>query len=217
MAIIGLYGVLYKPCKKVEGVTVGYDGSVKMMGKAIDAGFTPNTPSDNPLYANNALGENDVSAGSGGSLTLTLDRMTLETASELYGTEIKKVTVEVDGETVEGTEIVYKGHETSKAVGTAYIRLSQEDGTRSHEVVFYREAFYTRPTEDAKTMGESIAWQTPSISATVAGMQGDGSEPWHRKARFATQRAALAYIYQLFGETLDSATAASLENELNDQ
>ena len=215
MAIIGLYGVFYKPCKKVDGVTVGYDGSVKMMGKAIDANFTPNTPTDNPLYANNALGENDVSAGSGGALKLTLDRMTLETASDLYGTEIKKVSVEVDGETVEGTEIGYKGLEISKAVGTAYIRLSQEDGERNHEVVFYREANYTRPTEDAKTMGASIEWQTPSISATVAGMQGDGSGFWHRKARFATQRAALAYIYQLFGETLDGATAAAVEDELN--
>ena len=216
MAIIGLYGVFYKPCKKVEGVTVGYDGSIKMMGKAIDANFTPNTPRDNPLYANNALGENDVSAGSGGALKLTLDRMTLETASDLYGTEIKDISIEVDGKTVNGKEITSKGHETSKAVGTAYIMLGQEDGTRSHDVIFYREAFYTRPTEDAKTMGESIEWQTPSISATVAGMQGDGNEPWYRKARFATQRAAIAYIYQLFGETLDSATATAIEDELND-
>lgn len=215
MSIIGLYGVFYKPCKKVNGVTVGYEGSVKMMGKAIDANFTPNTPTDNPLYANNALGENDVSAGSGGALKLTLDRMTLETAADLYGTEATQVSVEVDGETVTGIEIAYKGHETSKAVGSAYIRLSQEDGTRSHEAVFYREANYTRPTEDAKTMGESIEWQTPSISATVAGMQGDGNEPWHRKARFATQRAAIAYIYQLFGETLDGATAAAVEDKLN--
>ncbi len=216
MAIIGLYGVLYKPCKKVDGVCVGYEGSVKMMGKAVEAGFTPTVPSENPLYANNAIAENDASSGSGGNLNLTLDRMTLGTAADLYGTEAKKVTVDVDGENVEGMEISYTGSETSKPVGTAYILLGQEDGVRNHEVIFYREALYTRPTEDAKTMGNSIEWQTPRISAVVAGVQGDGSEPWYRKARFSTQRAAIAYTYKLFGETLDGAAAASIGDELND-
>lgn len=217
MATIGLYGVFYKPCKKVDGVTVGYEGTVKMMGKAVNAGFTPNVPSENALYANNALGESDVSAGSGGSLNLTLDRMTLETAADLYGTEVKPVSVTVDGETATGTEIVYKGTETSKPVGTAYIMLGQEDGVRSHDVVFYREAFYTRPKEDAKTIGKAIEWQTPSISASVTGMQGDGNEPWYRKARFSSQRAAIAYIYSLFGETFDGATVTAVQDELTEQ
>lgn len=215
MAIIGLYGVFYKKCVKVDGVCTGYDGSVKMMGKAIDAGFEPNVPSENPLYANNAVGENDISAGHGGNLDLTLDRMTLETASDLYGTTVQEVNVEVDGETVKGMEISYKGSEVSTPVGTAYILLGQEDGVRNHEVVFYREVTYTRPSEEASTMGDSIEWQTPSISAVVAGMQGDGVDPWYRKARFSTQRAAIAYIYKLFGETLDSASAAALEENLN--
>lgn len=217
MAGIGLYGVFYKPCKKVDGVCVGYEGAVKMMGKAINAGFEPTVPSENPLYANNAVGENDISAGSGGALTLTLDRMTLDTSADLYGTTANKVTVDVDGSPQEGTEITYLGSEVSAPVGTAYILLGQEDGVRNHEVVFYREVTYTRPSEDAATMGESIEWQTPEISGTVAGMQGDGVEPWYRKARFATQRAAIAYIYHLFGETLDGATAASIEDGLNEE
>ena len=217
MAGIGLYGVFYKPCKKVDGVCVGYDGNVKMMGKAIDASFDPNVPSENPLYANNSVGENDISAGSGGTLTLTLDRMTLDTSADLYGTSVKKVSVDVDGTPQEGTEITYLGGEVSAPVGTAYILLGQEDGVRNHEVVFYREVTYTRPAEDASTMGESIEWNTPEISGTVAGMQGDGVEPWYRKARFTTQRAAIVYIYHLFGETLDGAAAAAVEGNLNEE
>lgn len=215
MATIGLYGVFYKKCRKENGVTVGYDGTVKMMGKAIDASFEPNVPSENPLYANNAVGENDISAGHGGNLDLTLDRMTLDTAADLYGTTVEEVSVEVDGVTHKGQEISYKGSEVSAPVGTAYILLGQEDGVRSHEVVFYREATYTRPSEEASTMGDSIEWQTPSISAVVAGMQGDGEEKWYRKARFETQRAAIAYIYQLFGETLDAAAAAAVNASLD--
>lgn len=35
----------------------------------------------------------------------------------------------------------------------------------------------------------------------VAGMQGDGSEPWYRMARFPTQDAAIAYAKQLLSKT----------------
>lgn len=200
MAGIGLYGVFYSKCKKVGGVTTGYEGGVKMMGKAISASFEANTPDENPLYANNSISENDISTGSGGTLTMTLDRMTLETAADLYGTTVQTVSVTVDGKEETGHEIAYRGDETSAPIGTAYIKLQQEDGVRAHEVVFYREMAMSRPGEDADTMGASIEWQTPEVEATVAGMQGDGSEPWYRAARFNTQKAAIAYIYQLFGE-----------------
>lgn len=212
MAGIGLYGVFYSKCVKSEGVTTGYDGNVKMMGKAIGADFEPNTPDDNPLYANNGVAENDSSAGSGGTLTQTLDRMTLETAADLYGTTAQKVSVTVGDETVEGTEIVYKGDEVSAPVGVAYIKMHQEDGVRNHEVVFYREATYSRPGDSAATMGESIEWQTPEIEANVVGLQGDGSEPWYRVSRWPTQEAAVAYIYSLFGA---AATAEAIDETVN--
>ena len=215
MAGIGLYGVFYAKCVKSGGITTGYDGEVKMMGKAISAGFEPNTPDENPLYANNGVAENDASSGSGGTLTQTLDRMTLETAADLYGTTVDKVTVQVDGQPVEGTEIAYKGDEVSVPVGVAYIKLGQEDGVRHHEVVFYREATYSRPGDEAQTMGDAIEWQTPEITAVVAGVQGDGTEPWYRTSRWPTQQAAIAYIYTLFGAEASAAQINNMEDELN--
>lgn len=200
MAGIGLYGVFYKKCVKTNGVTTGYTGELKMMGKAVEASFTPNSPEDNPLYANNGVAENDSSTGSGGELTMTLDRMTLETAGDLYGTTVEQVSVTVDGETVQGQEITYKGDEVSAPVGVAYIRMNQEDGVRNHEVVFYREATFTRPDDSCQTMGESIEWQTPEVTGTVAGLQGDGKNKWYRSSRWATQEAAIAYIEKLFSE-----------------
>lgn len=214
MAGIGLYGVFYKKCIKEGGVTTGYDGSLAMMGKAISANFEPNSPKDNPLFANNGTAENDSSSGSGGTLTQTLDRMTLETASTLYGTTVEKVSVKIDENTVDGTEISYKGTEQSVPVGVAYIKLQQEDGVRTHEVVFYREVTYSRPGDEAQTMGESIEWQTPEIEGTVAGLQGDGSEPWYRASRWPTQDAAIAYIFTLFGETATAEKIAATGNLL---
>ena len=214
MAGIGLYGVFYKKCNKEGGVTTGYDGSLAMMGKAISANFEPNSPEDNPLFANNGAAENDSSSGSGGTLTQTLDRMTLETASALYGTTVEKVSVKIGETTVEGTEIAYKGTEQSMPVGVAYIKLQQEDGVRTHEVVFYREVTYSRPGDEAQTMGESIEWQTPEIEGIVAGLQGDGSEPWYRASRWPTQDAAIAYIFTLFGETATAEKIAATGNLL---
>lgn len=217
MAGYALYGVFYSKCVKESGVTTGYDGAVKMMGKAISADFDPNTPDDNPLYANNGVAENDSSAGSGGTLTQVLDRMTLETAADLYGTTVQKVSVTVGDESVEGTEIVYKGDEVSAPVGVAYIKAHREDGVRSHEVVFYREATYSRPSDSAQTMGESIEWQTPEIEATVVGLQGDGANPWYRVSRWPTQEAAIAYIYSLFGASATAAQVAETASVLNEK
>lgn len=215
MAGIGLYGVFYSKCEKTDGVTTGYDGVVKMMGKAVSVSFEPNVPDDNPLYANNAIAENDISAGNGGEITLTLDRMTLETHADLYGTTVEEVTVQVNGQAVNGKEIVYTGLETSTPIGAAYIKLHQEDGARAHEVVFYREMSMTRPGDDAETMGESIEWQTPEMTATVAGMQGDGANPWYRISRWPTQEAAISYIYQLFGAEASAAQIADDMANLN--
>lgn len=215
MAGKGLYGIFYSKCVKSEGVTTGYDGNVKMMGKAVSADFTANTPEDNPLPANNSVAENDTSSGSGGELALELDRMTLEVAADLYGTEVQDVSVTVGEDTVSGKEIVYKGLETSVPVGAAYIKLHQEDGKNIHEVMFYREMSFSRPSDSAETMGESVEWQTPEISGNVMGMQGDGSDPWYRVSRWPTQEAAIAYIYQLFGATASAAEIANDVDALN--
>ena len=216
MAGIGLYGVFYKKCIKVDGVCTGYEGAATLMGKAISANFEPNTPEDNPLYANNGVAENDISAGSGGTLTTTLDRMTLAVMADLYGTTVETVTTMVDGKEEEGQEIGYKGDEVSAPVGAAYIRLNQEDGVRSHEVVFYREVTFTRPSDSSQTMARTIEWQTPELTGTVAGMQGDGSERWYRRSRWPSQAAAIAFIYKLFGEDASAAQVNDTGEALNE-
>lgn len=218
MAGIGLYGIFYSKCVKTGGVTTGYDGKVKLMGRAISASFEANTPEDNPLAANNSVAENDSSSGSGGTLTQTIDHMDIATAADLYGTTVQDATVSVGETTVEGQEIVYKGSEVSAPVGVAYIRMMQKDGKRYHEVVFYREVMFSRPNEEAQTLDPngSIEWQTPEVTGTVAGMQGDGSMPWYRTSTWPTQEAAIAYIEKLFGGTVTPETRARAAQSLNE-
>ena len=198
MAKIGMYGVYYAKAVLEKNIVVGYTGGAKMMGQAISADFSPSKPTDNTLCANNGVAERDSSGASGGTLKTTLDRLTMEAAADLFGLEVKEVSVTVGGQTVKGQSLDYTGLEQSAPVGVAYIRENQEDGARSHEVVLYRRAVYSMPNEKAKTMGENraIEWQTPELEATVSGMEGDGTQPWYRSVVFPTQAAAIAFIKQ---------------------
>ena len=200
MAGIGMYGVYYSKATIANGVVTGY-GGVKTMGKAISASFEPSTPDDNPLYANNAVAENDSSGASGGTLTLTLDRLTQEAAADLYGLTVEDVEVTVGGTPgtkVEGTALKYTGNEQSAPVGVAFIRQNQVDGVRNHEVILYRRSTFSMPADSAQTIGKSIEWQTPEIEASVMGLEGDGTNAWFEQVIFPTQEAAIAYITNYF-------------------
>lgn len=200
MAGIGMYGVYYSKATIANGVVTGYAG-VQTMGKAISASFEPSTPDDNPLYANNAVAENDSSGASGGTLTLTLDRLTQEAAADLYGLTVEDVEVTVgsgSGTQVDGTALKYTGNEQSAPVGVAFIRQNQVDGVRNHEVILYRRATFSMPADSAQTMGESIEWQTPEIEGTVMGLEGDGTNAWFEQVIFPTQEAAIVYITNYF-------------------
>ena len=204
MAGIGMYGVYYSKATIANGVVTGYAG-VKTMGKAISASFEPSTPDDNPLYANNAVAENDSSGASGGTLTLTLDRLTQEAAADLYGLTVEDVEVTVGdtpGTKVEGTALKYTGNEQSAPVGVAFIRQNQVDGVRNHEVILYRRATFSMPADSAQTMCKSIEWQTPEIEASVMGLEGDGTNAWFEQVIFPTQEAAIAYITNYFKKSV---------------
>ncbi len=202
-----MYGVYYAKAAVKDSMVTGYTGGVKMMGSAISAEFTPSTAEDNPLYANNQVVENDASGASGGTLKTTLDRLTMEAAADLYGLEIKDVTATVDGKAVPGKALMYTGMEISAPVGVAYIRMSQEDGVRSHEVVLYRRVVFSMPAESAQTKGEKVEWQTPEIEGIVSGMEGDGTKPWYQTAVFPSQAAAIAYIREQFQAAETEETA----------
>lgn len=195
MAGIGMYGVYYAKCEITDGVVTGYEG-VQTMGKAIAASFEPNEPSDNPLYANNAIAENDTNSGSGGTLTLTLDRLKPAAAVDLYGLTMTTLTTESSG-------FDYDGDEVANPVGVAFIKQHQEDNDRDvHEVILFTRVTFTQPNEEAQTLGESIEWQTPEIEGTVYGA--DGTNPWLRRYRFASQSAAITWITEQFAASAET-------------
>lgn len=200
MAGIGLYGVYYAKATVVNGAVTTYTGGVQQMGKAISASFEQTEVDNNPLYANNGIAENDASSGSGGTLTLTLDRITQSAIADLFGMTLKTSSVTVGGESVSGTGFDYTGDEQSQPVGVAFIRWAQENDSRNvHEVVIYRNVTFAMPNLEAQTLGESVEWQTPEITGTVVGKEGDGTNPWYKTRTFPTQAAAEQFIADELG------------------
>jgi phi13 family phage major tail protein len=198
MAGIGLYGVYYSKATVADGVVTGYAG-VQQMGKAISASFEQTEPNDNPLYANNGIAEKDGHSGSGGTLNLTLDRLSQAAAADLYGLTLKTSNVAVAGTTVVGSGFDYSGDEQSAPVGVAFIRWCQENNDRNkHEVVLFRNVSFSFPKIEAQTMGDQIEWQTPEIVGTVIGKEGDGTNPWFMTRVFPSQAAAIQFITDKF-------------------
>lgn len=201
MAGIGLYGVYYSKGVITDGVLTGYTGA-NQMGKAISATFEPTETDDNPLYANNGIAERDASASSGGTLSLTLDRLSEDAYADLFG--LTKTTVNVPltpgGQAgVTGSGFDYAGDELSAPVGVAFIRWAQEDNNREHhQAVIFSYVTFTAPSDEYQTKGESVEWQTPEIEGTVSGSAVTGAKPWKRVFDFTTQEAAIAFIEQYF-------------------
>lgn len=201
MAGIGLYGVYYSKATLSDGVLASYTG-VHQMGKAISATFEPNETNANVLYANNGIAERDGVGASTGELSLTLDRLDLDAAVDLYGLTKDTVTVGSGTDAATGTGVSYTGSEAPNIVGVAFIRWRQEDNVRTyHEAVIFGAVTFDAPTDNYNTLGESVDWQTPELSGSVYGAATTGELPWKQSYTFETQEAAIAYIESVFAGT----------------
>lgn len=194
MAGIGLYGVFYSKATMTDGVLTAYSG-VKTMGKAISASFEPSDGGGSPLYANNGIAERDTAAGVGGTLTLTVDRLSQDAYADLFGLTASVVTVDSVG----GSGFDYDGDELANPVGVAFVRWKQEDNSRAHyQAVIYSHVTFAQPSDESQTMGENVEWQTPEIEGTVAGGTVTGAYPWKKVYDFPDQASCIAFITNYF-------------------
>lgn len=186
MAFIGMKYVVAAPITaETPGAAITY-GTGKVIGKAIQGNLTWER-NDNPLYADDAIAENDNSV-LGGTLEIGLDDLSDDARVMLLG----EVAVTVTGD---GTE-----YETSDAaapyVGVGYIRVRRKAGVTTYQAVWFHKVQFSDESEEAQTKGESIEWQTPTISGKLMGVQNDSSlaNNFRRRASFDTEAAAKAWL-----------------------
>ena len=159
------------------------------VGKAISGNLTINRNS-NPLYADDAIAEDDNGI-TGMELEIGTDDLD-EDVQDAMGL-IKKVT------TGTGTSAVTTYYDTTasaKAVGIGYMRVRRKAGVTSYQGIWVYKAVFSKSAENSQTKGESIEWQTPTVTGRCAGLSIDSSgEMTFRKVRnFATESDASAWL-----------------------
>lgn len=189
MAFIGMrHVVAAKVATETPGQALTYDAGM-VVGKAIQGNLTWNR-NDNPLYADDAIAENDNGA-TGGSIELGTDDLLDAVRAYLLGDE--KVTVGTSPNTTTEYETT---DEPAPYVGCGYVRVRIKNGVTSYQAVWYHKVQFGETTENAQTKGQTIEWQTPTITGRIMGVQNDasGTIRFRRRATFETLAAAVAWL-----------------------
>lgn len=165
-----------------EAAAATYEKGLEL-GKMIDVEVTPNF-SESPLYGNNGLAEY---AKEFKDLDVTLNTTTLpiEAFSMLFGQTVGK----------ENKEIKANVNDIAKYVGFGFVKGEMVNNVTTYVAVWVPKVKFTPPAEKCTTKGDSITWNTPSI--TGKGMA-DNAGDWRYMEIFNTEKEALDYIKAKF-------------------
>lgn len=188
MAYTGLqYAVVAKIATETAGSAITYSTG-KVLGKLISANLTW-TRNDNPLYADDSIAENDNGV-TGGTIEINTDDITEEGRVYVLG----------DTEVTVGTGTTTTEYETTDKsapyVGVGFLRVRRKNGVTSYIAEWVHKAQFAMENEEAQTKGETIEWQTPTITGTIFGVHNDltTATSFRRIATFETETAAKTWL-----------------------
>lgn len=197
MAIIGVskpYVAKYSNTDSTVTYTAG-----QILDKMTQLDATINSAKNNNFYADNAIAETDRSF-SGGTLTVNTADLGPEVSALILG--ITPVAIsEIEGVTDEDVnELIFDDDQQNPYLGFGCIikkRVNNEDKWRA---IIFTKIQFAVPSDAATTQGETIEWQTPTLSGTI--MRDDSAKhTWKREATFTTEAQAEAYIKARLGIT----------------
>ena len=168
MAKIGLKYPVYKT-----------EDSQGVIGKAIQADISI-TVNNVPLYADDALAENDRSFQNG-TLTLGVDDLSDEVYATLLGHEIDEET----------GEIIASGSDVSPFVGVGFYGTRRVDNVNKYRAIWLPKVQFGEPNDTNTTKGETVTWNTPVIEGVIM-LDDDGN--WKYEQTFETEQEAKTYL-----------------------
>lgn len=182
MAFVGLRHPVWAP------ITSETDGTEPVYGKGVVVGHAMTADiafkrSDTTLYADD-VGVDSDNAITGGTVTLGTDDISDEAAVAMLGERKKE-----SGEIVEGSSPAPYG-------GFGYIRVCRVKGVTGYIGYWLYKTQFGRGDESAKTRGETLEWQTPTIKGNMLGVYADdsGETSVRERKRFATAKEAEAWL-----------------------
>lgn len=171
------------------------------VAKMVEYSLTVNQSDDNPLYADNMEAENDKGTFQNGDLSIGTDDLTQEASTLILGTKSKTYSYATDKE---AEESVYDDDRNAPYLGCGVIEQHQNNDVTKYRAVFFPKVYFNVPEQAATTRGESIEWQTPTITGKVTRsdlVDTNYNHPWMIDAWFDTEAEALEYLEYKCGKT----------------
>lgn len=186
MAVIGLRYPIWSPYVSGPAAGVITYGTAVTSDHAIEANVSWSR-NENNLYGDDTIVEYDNSI-MGGEITFVYDHLAPALRASMLGE------VEI------GSTGVY---EISDAVaphgGFGYIKTMRNNGVTTYDAYWYHDVQFSVGDDSAKTRGENIEWQTPTVTGKINGvdMAGDGVIKYRYFKPGLTLAAAKSYLDSL--------------------
>ena len=181
MARIGLKRPIVAEITEETSVATVY-GTGQVMAKAISANININNVGTEPLFADDEAAET-ASGFSDGTIEMNIDDLSDPMYAILCGHSV----VDVGGI----SEIQAGANDMGPYVGLGFTLVRMKNGVRTYPARIIKKIQFAEPSEEAKTKGKEIEWQTPKMNGTIL-MPSDGI--WKRQATFETEQAAFDWI-----------------------
>lgn len=194
MAFVGMQHVVAaKITAKPDNAIPTYSAGM-VIGKAIQAELSI-TRNSNPLYADDVVAEDDNSI-TAISVSIGMDDFSEE--AQAYLGLLKEVTGSgADDKTY------YETSGSADSAGLGYMRVRRKGGITTYQGVWVLDVLFGVESENSQTKGESIEWQTPTVTGKAAAHMittVDPNDPVFRmKKNFSTAAACIAWLDQQAG------------------
>ena len=190
MAFVGLLYAVAAPIQtEADGQAITY-GKGQVIGGMMTAEISY-TRNSNPLYADDRVMEEDNSI-TGGTIKMGVDDVNDDARVMMLG-DVK------EGDA--GEEVNHETGESAPYVGTGYIRVRRKDNKTNYIAYWVHKAIFGIGTESAKTKGQSIEWQTPTLEGSIMGVKNNAAlqTRFRERRTFTKESEARAWLTKKVG------------------
>ena len=191
MKKVGLKYPVFALYSDLTGVPVYSSGTV--MGKAMSAGLAWDK-NDVKIFADDAVDEIDQTIV-GGTETLALNELTHEIQSLLLGHIVNA-----------SGELIVAETDIAPYVGHGFYGRVKRNNTNKFRAVWLTKMQFAEPNDDTTTLGETIAFQTPTVSGEI---MKDIIGQFKQEKLFDTEAEAKAWLEGKAGITAQCSTPSA--------
>ena len=190
MAFVGLLYAVAAPIQtEADRQAITY-GKGQVIGGMMTAEISY-TRNSNPLYADDRVMEEDNSI-TGGTIKMGVDDVNDDARVMMLG-DVK------EGDA--GEEVSHETGERAPYVGTGYIRVRRKDNKTNYIAYWVHKAIFGIGTESAKTKGQNIEWQTPTLEGSIMGVKNNAAlqTRFRERRTFTKESEARAWLNKKAG------------------